>query len=61
MRYILIPITNDNVREETEEFTVQLSLPDNTTGVVLEVDMAVVRILDDDRKHNYDYHNNESD
>ena len=60
MRYILIPITNDNVREETEEFTVQLSLPDNTTGVVLEVDMAVVRILDD-RKHNYDYHNNESD
>ena len=50
VRYILIPIINDDIREEIEEFTVQLSLPSGSTGVVLDQDSATVQILDEDRK-----------
>ena len=50
VRYILIPIINDDIREEIEEFTVQLSLPSGSTGVVLDQHSATVQILDEDRK-----------
>ena len=45
---ITIPIINDNVHEEMEQFTVQLSLPSGSTGVVLDQDSATVHIVDDD-------------
>ena len=47
---ITIPIINDDIREEMEQFTVQLSLPSNSTGVVLDQDSATVQIVDEDRE-----------
>ena len=49
-RNVTISIINDNVHEETEQFTVQLSLPSGSTGVVLDEDSATVQIVDEDRK-----------
>ena len=43
-----ILITNDDIREEMEQFTVQLSLPSGSTGVVLDQDSATVHIVDED-------------
>ena len=45
-----ILITNDDIREEMEQFTVQLSLPSGSTGVVLDQDSATVHIVDEDRE-----------
>ena len=49
-RTITIPINNDEVREGMEQFTVQLSLPSGSTGVVLDQDSATVQIVDEDRE-----------
>ena len=43
-------ITLDRVREEIEEFRVQLHLPENSTGLGLQHDTALVQIIDEDRK-----------
>ena len=48
---VFIPIINDDVHEETEQFTVQLSLPGGSTGVVLDQDSATVQIVDEDREY----------
>jgi len=45
-----ILITNDDMREEMEHFTVQLSLPSGSTGVVLDQVSATVHIVDEDRE-----------
>ena len=50
MRYILIPIINDDTREEIEQFTVQLSLPSGSRGVVLDRHLATVWVVDEDRE-----------
>ena len=47
---VSIPIINDNIHEEMEQFTVQLSLPSGSTGVVLDQDSATVHIVDEDRE-----------
>ena len=47
---ITIPIINDDIREEMEQFTVQLSLPSGSTGVLLDQDSATVQIVDEDRE-----------
>ena len=47
---ITIPIINDDIREEMEQFTVQLSLPSGSTGVLLDQDTATVQIVDEDRE-----------
>ena len=47
---VTIPISNDDTREEMEHFTVQLSLPSGSTGVVLDQDSATVQIVDEDRE-----------
>ena len=48
---VTIPIINDDVHEETEQFTLQLSLPSGSTGVVLDQDSATVQIVDEDREY----------
>ena len=50
VRFILIPIINDDIREEMEQFRVQLSLPSGSTGVVLDQSSAIVQIVDEDRE-----------
>ena len=50
VHYVLIPIINDDIREEVEQFTVELSLPSGSTGVVLDQDSATVEIVDEDSK-----------
>ena len=50
VRFILIPIINDDIREEMEQFRVQLSLPSGSTGVVLDQSSATVQIVDEDRE-----------
>ena len=50
MHYILITIINDDIQEVMEQFTVQLSLPSGSTGVVLDQDSATVQIVDEDRE-----------
>ena len=47
---ITISVINDNIHEKMEQFTVQLSLPSGSTGVVLDQDSATVHIVDDDRQ-----------
>ena len=47
-RSVTIPIRNDDIHEEMEQFTVQLSLPSGSTGVVLDQDSATVQIVDED-------------
>ena len=47
---VYIQIINDDIREEMEQFTVQLSLPSGSTGVVLDEDSATVQIVDEDRE-----------
>ena len=47
---VYIQIINDDIREEMEQFTVQLSLPSGSTGVVLDQDSATVQIVDEDRE-----------
>ena len=47
---ITIPIINDDIHEEMEQFTVQLSLPSGSTGVVLDQDSTTVQIVDEDRE-----------
>ena len=49
-KMVSIPIINDEIREEMEQFTVQLSLPSGSTGVVLDQDSATVHIVDEDRE-----------
>ena len=49
-RTVTIPIINNNVHEQMEQFTVQLSLPSGSTGVVLNQDSATVQIVDEDRE-----------
>ena len=49
-RNVTISIINDVIHEETEQFTVQLSLPSGSTGVVLGQNLATVQILDEDRE-----------
>ena len=49
-RMVTILIINDDIREEMEQFTVQLSLPSGSTGVVLDQDTATVQIVDEDRE-----------
>ena len=34
-----------------EQFTVQLSLPSGSTGVVLDQDLATIQIVDEDREY----------
>ena len=48
---VSIPIINDDIREEVEQFTVQLSLPSGSTGVVLDQDSATVEIVDEDSEY----------
>ena len=48
---ITVPIINDDIREDTEHFIVQLSLPSGSTGVVLDQDSATVQIMDEDREY----------
>lgn len=50
IHYILIPIINDDVRETDEYFTVEISLPRNSTGVLLDQHVTLVHIIDDDSK-----------
>lgn len=45
-----ITIIDDDIREEMEQFSVQLSLPSGSTGVVLDQDSATVQIVDEDRE-----------
>ena len=45
-----IPIINDDIREEMEQFRVQLSLPSGSTGVALDQSSATVQIVDEDRE-----------
>jgi len=47
---VFIPIINDDVHEELEQFTVQLNLPSGSRGVVLDQDSATVQIVDEDRE-----------
>jgi len=47
---ITIPMINNHIHEEIEQFTVQLSLPSGSTGVVLDQDSATVHIVDEDRE-----------
>ena len=49
-RTVTIPIINNDVREEIEHFTLQLSLPNGSTGVVLDQDSTTVHIIDEDRE-----------
>ena len=49
-RNVCIPIINDDIHEEMEQFTVHLSLPSGSTGVVLDQDSATVQIVDEDRE-----------
>ena len=49
-QFITISIINDDVHEDMEQFTVQLSLPSGSTGVVLDQDSATVQIADEDRE-----------
>ena len=51
VRYILIPIINDDIREEMEQFFVQLSLPSGSRGVVLDRHLATVWVVDEDREY----------
>ena len=48
LRTVTILIINDDTHEEVEQFTVQLSLPSNSTGVILDQDSATVHIVDED-------------
>ena len=43
-----VEIVNDEVREDTEVFFIELSLPSNTNGVVLDQTSATIHIIDDD-------------
>ena len=52
---ITIPIINNDIHEEIEQFTVQLSLPSGSTGVVLDQVSATVQIVDEDRECIYIY------
>jgi len=47
---VAIQIINDDIREEMEQFTVQLSLSSGSTGVVLDQDSATIHIIDEDRE-----------
>ena len=47
---VTIPIINDDIREEMEQFRVQLSLPSGSTGVALDQSSATVQIVDEDRE-----------
>ena len=49
-RNVTIPIIHDNIREDIEQFTVHLSLPSGSTGVVLDQDTATIQIVDEDRE-----------
>jgi len=49
-RTVTIPIINNDVREEIEHFTLQLSLPNGSTGVVLDQNSTTVQIMDEDRE-----------
>ena len=48
---VSILIINDDMREEVEQFTVQLSLPSDSTGVVLDQDSVPVYIVDEDSEY----------
>ena len=48
--YVYITIINDNIHEDREQFTVWLSLPSGSTGVVLGRDSVTVEIRDEDRE-----------
>ena len=45
-----IPITNDEILEAEESFTVSLTVPSTERGVVLGQPSATVSITDDDSK-----------
>ena len=48
---ISIRINHDGIREEQEEFNVQLHFPENDPGIELHHDTAVVHIIDEDCKN----------
>ena len=54
-RIVMVPIIDDSIGVEVEQFTAQLSVPPGQSGVVLGEDIATVEITDDDRKL-YRYH-----
>ena len=45
---VMVPILPDTLLEGVEQFTAQLSLPADQTGVVLGASMASIEITDDD-------------
>ena len=46
----MVPIIDDSIGVEVEQFTAQLSVPPGQSGVVLGEDIATIEITDDDRK-----------
>lgn len=48
---ISIKINHDGIREKQEEFIVQLHLPEHSTGLVIQHDIATVKIIDEDCKN----------
>ena len=50
-KWITIGLVDDQIREQSESFTVELSLPNKTNGVVLEQNTTSVLIDDDDCKY----------
>ena len=46
-RIVMVPIIDDSIGEEVEQFTAQLSVPPGQSGVVLGEDIATVEITDD--------------
>ena len=50
-KWITIGLVDDQIREQSESFTVELSLPNKTNGVVLEQNITSVLIDDDDCKY----------
>ena len=48
---VSISIINDDIHEKMEQFTVQLSLPSGSTGVVLDQNSTIVQIVDEDSGH----------
>ena len=52
-RIVMVPIIDDSIGEEVEQFTAQLSVPPGQSGVVLGANTTTVEITDDRKLYRY--------